>query len=76
MFIQFRIRTRIIIKNLPVTDPDTKKWFGSLQICIHHTAGNSFYYRLQGLTNYLDDLKFAAAQQDDLWKHLTDQAHR
>ena len=33
-------------------------------------------YICQGLTNYLEDLKFAAAQQDDLWKHLTDQAHR
>merc|ERR1712020_491946 len=30
----------------------------------------------QGLTNYLNDLKYAAATQDDLWGHLTDQAHK
>ena len=27
----------------------------------------------QGLTNYLNDLKYKAATQDDLWSHLTDQ---
>ena len=27
----------------------------------------------QGLTNYLNDLKYAAATQDDLWGHLTEQ---
>ena len=30
----------------------------------------------QGLTNYLTKLKYKAATQDDLWKHLTDQAHK
>ena len=29
----------------------------------------------QGLTNYLNDLKYAAATQDDLWGHLTEQVH-
>jgi len=29
----------------------------------------------KGLTNYLNDLKFAAATQDDLWRHLTKQGH-
>ena len=30
----------------------------------------------QGLTNYLNDLKYAAATQDDLWGHLTEQASK
>jgi len=30
----------------------------------------------QGLTNYLNELKFDAAEQDDLWRHLTVQAHK
>merc|ERR1712038_1268486 len=30
----------------------------------------------QGLTNYLNDLKYSAATQDDLWGHLTEQAHK
>eukprot|EP00090_Calanus_glacialis_P046064 TRINITY_DN885_c0_g1_i5.p1 TRINITY_DN885_c0_g1~~TRINITY_DN885_c0_g1_i5.p1 ORF type:complete len:807 (+),score=220.22 TRINITY_DN885_c0_g1_i5:315-2423(+) len=30
----------------------------------------------QGLTNYLTDLQFAAAEQDDLWHHLTVQGHK
>ncbi|XP_023324912.1 aminopeptidase N [Eurytemora carolleeae] len=30
----------------------------------------------QGLTNYLTELKFKAAEQDDLWRHLTQQGHR
>ena len=29
----------------------------------------------QGLTNYLNDLKYAAATQDDLWGHLTEQVY-
>ena len=31
---------------------------------------------LQGLTNYLTDLQFDAAEQDDLWHHLTVQGHK
>ena len=31
---------------------------------------------LQGLTNYLNNLKFEAAEQDDLWRYLTEQAHK
>ena len=27
----------------------------------------------QGLTNYLNDLQYKAATQDDLWRHLTEQ---
>jgi len=30
----------------------------------------------QGLTNYLNDKKFDAAEQDDLWHHLTVQGHK
>merc|ERR1719431_1916989 len=30
----------------------------------------------QGLTNYLTELKYSAATQDDLWRHLTEQGHR
>ena len=30
----------------------------------------------QGLTNYLNDLKYAAATQDDLWGHLTEQVSK
>jgi len=30
----------------------------------------------KGLTNYLEALKYSAAVQDDLWRHLTEQAHR
>jgi len=30
----------------------------------------------QGLTNYLTDLQFSAAEQDDLWHHLTVQGHK
>ena len=30
----------------------------------------------QGLTNYLNDLKYAAATQDDLWGHLTEQVRK
>jgi len=30
----------------------------------------------KGLTNYLNAFKFAAAEQDDLWHYLTEQAHR
>jgi len=30
----------------------------------------------QGLTNYLTDLQFAAAEQDDLWGHLSVQGHK
>jgi len=30
----------------------------------------------KGLTNYLNELKFKAATQDDLWRHLTEQAHK
>jgi len=30
----------------------------------------------QGLTNYLKDLQFDAAEQDDLWQHLTVQGHK
>eukprot|EP00092_Neocalanus_flemingeri_P064412 GFUD01078167.1.p1 GENE.GFUD01078167.1~~GFUD01078167.1.p1 ORF type:complete len:930 (-),score=265.24 GFUD01078167.1:347-3136(-) len=30
----------------------------------------------QGLTNYLTDLQFDAAEQDDLWQHLTSQGHK
>jgi len=30
----------------------------------------------QGLTNYLTDLQFDAAEQDDLWRHLTVQGHK
>ena len=30
----------------------------------------------QGLTNYLNDLKYAAATQDDLWGHLTEQVNK
>ena len=33
-------------------------------------------YVPQGLTNYLTKLKYKAAEQDDLWQELTDQAHR
>ena len=29
----------------------------------------------QGLTNYLNDLKYSAATQDDLWGHLTEQVY-
>ena len=29
------------------------------------------YVARQGLTNYLTELKFEAAEQDDLWRHLT-----
>ncbi|XP_040569866.1 aminopeptidase N isoform X2 [Lepeophtheirus salmonis] len=29
----------------------------------------------KGLTKYLTELKFDAAEQDDLWRHLTEQAH-
>ena len=31
---------------------------------------------LQGLSNYLTDLQFDAAEQDDLWQHLTVQGHK
>ena len=31
---------------------------------------------MQGLTNYLRDLQFHAAEQDDLWHHLTVQGHK
>ena len=31
---------------------------------------------MQGLTNYLTDLQFDAAEQDDLWQHLTAQGHK
>jgi len=30
----------------------------------------------RGLSNYLQDKKFQAAEQDDLWRHLTQQGHR
>jgi len=30
----------------------------------------------QGLTNYLKELQYDAATQDDLWRHLTQQAHK
>ena len=30
----------------------------------------------QGLTNYLNDLKYAAATQDDLWGHLSEQVSK
>ena len=30
----------------------------------------------QGLTNYLTDLAYKAATQDDLWRYLTQQAHK
>jgi len=30
----------------------------------------------QGLTNYLTKLQFEAAEQDDLWQHLTEQGHK
>ena len=30
----------------------------------------------QGLTNYLIELQYDAAEQDDLWHHLTDQGHK
>ena len=30
----------------------------------------------QGLTNYLTQLKYKAATQDDLWRHLTEQGHK
>ena len=30
----------------------------------------------QGLTNYLNDLKYSAATQDDLWGHLTEQVSK
>ena len=31
---------------------------------------------LQGLSNYLTALAYDAAEQDDLWRHLTEQAHK
>ena len=31
---------------------------------------------LQGLSNYLTALAYDAAKQDDLWQHLTEQAHK
>ena len=30
----------------------------------------------KGLTNYLKNLAYKAATQDDLWRYLTDQAHK
>ena len=30
----------------------------------------------RGLTNYLNELKYKAAEQDDLWEHLTEQGHK
>ena len=33
-------------------------------------------YALQGLSNYLTSLAYDAAEQDDLWRHLTEQAHK
>lgn len=30
----------------------------------------------KGVTNYLNKHKFSNAEQDDLWKSLTDEAHR
>ena len=32
--------------------------------------------QFQGLRNYLQDFQFSNAKQDDLWNHLTLQAHR
>ena len=29
-----------------------------------------------GLTNYLNTQKYRAAEQDDLWEHLTEQGHK
>ena len=29
-----------------------------------------------GLTNYLNTQKYMAAEQDDLWEHLTEQGHK
>ena len=34
------------------------------------------HHIIQGLTNYLTDLQFAAAEQDDLWGHLSVQGHK
>ena len=31
---------------------------------------------MQGVTNYLTRLKYKAATQDDLWRHLTEQGHK
>ena len=30
----------------------------------------------RGLANYLNELKYKAAEQDDLWEHLTEQGHK
>ena len=47
---------------------DTFRW-RTLCLCFF-----SFILSLrQGLTNYLNDLKYKAATQDDLWSHLTEQ---
>ena len=32
--------------------------------------------KLQGVSNYLTELKYKAATQDDLWSHLTQQGHK
>ena len=31
---------------------------------------------MQGVTNYLTQLQYKAATQDDLWRHLTEQGHK
>ncbi len=30
----------------------------------------------RGMTNYLNELKYKAAEQDGLWEHLTKQGHK
>ena len=39
-------------------------------------AGTRADLRLQGVTNYLTQLQYKAATQDDLWRHLTEQGHK
>jgi len=68
---------------IPVQHPDEiieifdkisyKKGASIIRMMNHYLTTSTFR---QGLTNYLTELQFAAAEQDDLWRHLTVQGHK
>ena len=54
----------------------TTETFRKVSVSLFLSPAAGLSCLLQGLSNYLTALAYEAAEQDDLWRHLTEQAHK